>query len=52
MRRIRTDILTHFADVSDPNRVKNAVAHLFEKHVKNDNVRLRFFVFFISKINI
>ncbi|CAF2959691.1 unnamed protein product [Rotaria sp. Silwood2] len=39
MRRIKNDILVHFADVSDINRVKNAVAHLYEKHVQNDNVK-------------
>jgi hypothetical protein len=44
MRRIRTDILTHFADVSDPKRVKKAVAHLYEKHVQNENVRLNRFI--------
>ncbi|CAF1626128.1 unnamed protein product, partial [Adineta ricciae] len=36
MRRIKNDILTHFADVSDPKRVKNAVIELYQKHVEND----------------
>jgi hypothetical protein len=40
MRRIKNDILTHFADTSDPKRVKNAVAYLYQKHVQNDNVSL------------
>ena len=40
MRRIRTDMLTHFADLSDPKRVQKAVADLYEKHVQNENVRL------------
>ncbi|CAF4648755.1 unnamed protein product [Rotaria sp. Silwood1] len=39
LRRIKNDILAHFADVSDPKSVKNAVAHLYEKHVQNDNVK-------------
>jgi hypothetical protein len=39
LRRVKTDVLAYFADVSDPKRVRNAVAHLFEKHVQNDNVR-------------
>lgn len=46
MRRIKTDILSHFADVSDPKRVKNAVAYLYEKHVQNENVCLEYFCFF------
>ncbi|CAF5106148.1 unnamed protein product, partial [Rotaria magnacalcarata] len=37
IRRIKNDISLHFADVSDPQRVQNAVASLFEKHVQNDN---------------
>ena len=43
IRRIKNDISTHFADVSDPNRVKNAVAYLYEKHVQNENVSFLFF---------
>ncbi|CAF1133715.1 unnamed protein product [Rotaria sordida] len=39
MRRIKNDILVHFADINDPKRVKNAVAYLYEKHVQNDNVK-------------
>jgi hypothetical protein len=42
MRRIKNDILTQFADVSDPKRIKNAVAHLYQKHVENDNVSFFF----------
>jgi hypothetical protein len=38
MRRIKNDISTHFADVSDPNRVRSAVTFLYQKHVENDNV--------------
>ncbi|CAF3214390.1 unnamed protein product [Rotaria socialis] len=39
IRRIKNDISLHFADVSDPQRVQNAVAALFEKHVQNDNAK-------------
>jgi hypothetical protein len=46
MRRIKNDILTQFADVSDPKRIKNAVAHLYQKHVENDDVSISLFNFF------
>lgn len=39
MRRIKMDILTHFADLSDPQRLQKAVAHVYDKHVTNENVR-------------
>ncbi|CAF0950735.1 unnamed protein product [Adineta steineri] len=39
MRRIKNDILTEFSDVSDPKRTKDAVGHLYQKHVENDNAR-------------
>ncbi|UJR36357.1 hypothetical protein I4U23_029083 [Adineta vaga] len=36
MRRIKNDILTRFADISDPKRIRNAVVELYQKHVEND----------------
>lgn len=39
MRRIKMDILTHFADCDDPKRLQKAVAYVYDKHVKNENVR-------------
>jgi hypothetical protein len=46
MRRIKNDILVHFGDVSDPKRVKDAVAHLLEKYVHNDNVSFSLLFFY------
>jgi len=46
MRRIKNDILAHFGDVSDPKRVKDAVVHLLEKHVHNDNVSFSLLFFY------
>ena len=38
IRRIKTDLLAEFADLSDPKHVRAAVTRLNEKYVHQDNV--------------
>lgn len=41
IRRIKMDLLKHFAHCDDPKEIQKAVAFIYDKHVKNENVRLK-----------